>query len=215
MSKKYYYMEFFESLKEVEHQMELFLEDGAKKREIFREKKPNTKDTWEKIIGKAEPKDIIVIRNFSILGKDRKEVIEKIIEFYKKDIIIKSIEQPYLRSYIDEKFEESENLQGDGIYSFLNTALEVDSLRAEWEYKRFRKKIIEGRKNAREHGVVFGRKYNGEIRVEFKKLYPFTKLDRKHKKYRSIRSVTEQLKCSRAQFYIMERELKKESSVVN
>ena len=93
---------------------------------------------------------------------------------------------------------------------FFQIMLDMDLLRAEWERKETAKRRDEGIAAAIRRGVKFGRPINKETREKFKKLYPLTRNKDDFEHYRSVKSVIDELGCSKTQFYILKEEIYEE-----
>ena len=155
------------------------------------------------------PGDTIVVKNFDRLGRNKKEVKEVMISLAQKNIFIESIDQAYLNEYLKENIagtKENENFSDAMKEFFFQIMLDMDLLRAEWERKETAKRRDEGIAAAIRRGVKFGRPLNKEVREKFKKLFPLTRNKDDFEHYRSVKSVIDELGCSKTQFYLLKEE---------
>lgn len=191
---------------------------GADSRTIFQEKKSgkNFEDrtTWEELLDHwAKKGDIIIVKNLDRIGRNTKEVRECLSQLVQKEITVESIDQAYSNKFLKEKLlnKEVDSLAEAMLNVTLDTMLEVDLLKAEWERKELKKRQKEGIRRALEKGIKFGRTKNEEFRKKFKEIYQFTR-DKDSPKYISVKKAIESIGGSRAMFYKIEKE-EKESRI--
>lgn len=208
---KYYYAKIYTVKQNLSKQIELFESLGGNEQTIFEEKKSITnfgnRKTWEKLMKLVKQGDIIVVKNLDRLGDNIKKIRECIINLSNQGIMIESIEQEYLNSLLKEKLRcKSAGLLTESLLdSMLDTILEVDILKAEWEKKELRKRQKEGIKKAKERGQHIGRYKEENYRKKFIKIYPLTK-DKDNPEYINITKACEKIGCSRPMFYKMLKE---------
>lgn len=213
MGKKYYYARVSSKEQKLDRQINIFKEMGATDRLIFSEKQSgkNFEDrtVWQELMSWVSEGDIIVVKNFDRLGRNKKEVKEVMLDLANRNIYLESIDQAYLNEYLRENImgnKENESF-GEAIKEyFFQIMLDIDLLRAEYERKEIARRRDEGIAAARKKGKKFGRPVNKEIREKFMELYPFTR-NKDNINYRTIKSVVEEIGCSRKQFYRLEEEL--------
>ena len=213
MGKKYYYARVSTKEQKLDRQIDIFKKMGATDRLIFSEKQSgkNFEDrtVWQELLTWVIPGDTIVVKNFDRLGRNKKEVKEVMISLAQKNIFIESIDQAYLNEYLKENIagtKENENFSDAMKEFFFQIMLDMDLLRAEWERKETAKRRDEGIAAAIRRGVKFGRPLNKEMREKFKKLYPLTRNKDDFENYRTVKSVIDELGCSKTQFYLLKEE---------
>ena len=89
----------------------------------------------------------------------------------------------------------------------LDTMLQVDLLKAEWERKELRKRQKEGIERALAKGVKFGRTKNDEFRQKFNEIYPLTR-NKDNPNYVPVKDAIKMVGCSKAMFYNLIEEIK-------
>lgn len=210
---KYFYARVSSESQNLDRQVELFKELGANPRTIFQEKKSgkNFEDrtAWSELLNEwVKEGDTIVVKNLDRVGRNAKEVRECLVNLAKKGITVESLDQAYLNDFLRENLIEKEvgSLAEAMLNVMLDTMLQVDLLRAEWERKELRKRQLEGIERAIAKGVKFGRTKNDEFRENFNKVYPLTR-DKDSPDYIPVKDAISTIGCSKAMFYKMEKEL--------
>lgn len=212
---KYYYARVSSATQNLDRQIKLFKEMGADDRDIFVEKKSGKnfedRDEWQKLVLRTRTGDTIVIKNLDRLGRNAKEVREVLLSLAKDNIIVESIDQAYLNSFLKDKLinKEADSLAEAMLNAMLDTMLEVDLLRAEWERKELRKRQEEGIKRALEKGTKFGRTKNDDFRDKFKIYFPLTR-NKSDENYITVKKAIELIGCSTGMFQKMKIEYLKE-----
>lgn len=210
---KYFYARVSSESQNLDRQVELFKELGANPRTIFQEKKSgkNFEDrtSWSELLNEwVKEGDTIVVKNLDRVGRNAKEVRECLVDLAKKGITVESLDQAYLNDFLRENLIEKEvgSLAEAMLNVMLDTMLQVDLLKAEWERKELRKRQLEGIERAIAKGVKFGRTKNDEFRESFNKIYPLTR-DKDCPNYITVKDAITAIGCSKAMFYKMEKEL--------
>lgn len=202
---KYYYARVSSATQNLDRQIKLFKEMGADDRDIFVEKKSGKnfedRDEWQKLFSRLRAGDIIVIKNLDRLGRNAKEVREVLLSLAKDNIIVESVDQAYLNSFLKDKLinKEADSLAEAMLNAMLDTMLEVDLLRAEWERKELRKRQEEGIKRAKEKGTKFGRTKNDKFRELFREYFPKTR-NKDSEDYITVKKAIEIIGCSTGMF---------------
>lgn len=202
---KYYYARVSSVTQNLDRQIKLFKEMGADDRDIFVEKKSGKnfedRDEWQKLFSRLRAGDIIVIKNLDRLGRNAKEVREVLLSLAKDNIIVESVDQAYLNSFLKDKLinKEADSLAEAMLNAMLDTMLEVDLLRAEWERKELRKRQEEGIKRAKEKGTKFGRTKNDKFRELFREYFPKTR-NKDSEDYITVKKAIEIIGCSTGMF---------------
>ncbi|MGL5229958.1 MAG: recombinase family protein [Cetobacterium sp.] len=202
---KYYYARVSSVTQNLDRQIKLFKEMGADDRDIFVEKKSGKnfedRDEWKKLFSRLRAGDVIVIKNLDRLGRNAKEVREVLLSLAKDNIIVESVDQAYLNSFLKDKLinKEADSLAEAMLNAMLDTMLEVDLLRAEWERKELRKRQEEGIKRAKEKGTKFGRTKNDQFRELFKEYFPKTR-NKDSEDYITVKKAIELIGCSTGMF---------------
>ena len=208
---KYYYARVSSVTQNLDRQIKLFKEMGADDRDIFVEKKSGKnfedRDEWKKLILRIRTGDTIVIKNLDRLGRNAKEVREVLLSLAKDNIVVESVDQAYLNSFLKDKLinKEADSLAEAMLNAMLDTMLEVDSLRAEWERKELRKRQEEGIKRAKEKGTKFGRTKNDQFRELFKEYFPKTR-NKDSEDYITVKKAIELIGCSTGMFQKLKNE---------
>lgn len=204
---KYYYARVSSESQNLDRQVELFKEMGASVRTIFAEKKSGKsfdgREAWNELRNIwAKKDDVIVVKNLDRIGRDAKEVRECLLELAKDGITVQSLDQAYLNNFLKEKLVErdADSLAEAMLNVMLDTMLQVDLLRAEWERKELRQRQKEGIARALAKGVKFGRTKNDEFREKFLQLYPLTR-DKDNPNFLSVKDVIKAIGCSKTMFY--------------
>ena len=122
--------------------------------------------------------------------------------------------QGYLNDFLKEKLlnKNATSLAEAMINVMLDTMLEVDLLKAEWERKELKKRQEEGIKRAIAKGVKFGRKKNNDMRIKFENIYPLTR-NKDASNYIPMTKALDIIGCSKAMFYKMKKERDDENGV--
>lgn len=202
---KYYYARVSSATQNLDRQIKLFKEMGADDRDIFIEKKSGKnfedRDEWQKLVLRIRTGDTIVIKNLDRLGRNAKEVREVLLSLAKDNIVVESIDQAYLNSFLKDKLanREADSLAEAMLNAMLDTMLEVDLLRAEWERKELRKRQEEGIQRAKEKGTKFGRTKNDQFRELFKEYFPKTR-NKNSEDYITVKKAIELIGCSTGMF---------------
>lgn len=202
---KYYYARVSSATQNLDRQIKLFKEMGADDRDIFVEKKSGKnfedRDEWKKLVLRIRTGDTIVIKNLDRLGRNAKEVREVLLSLAKDNIVVESVDQAYLNSFLKDKLinKEADSLAEAMLNAMLDTMLEVDLLRAEWERKELRKRQEEGIKRAKEKGTKFGRTKNDQFRELFKEYFPKTR-NKDSEDYITVKKAIELIGCSTGMF---------------
>ena len=212
---KYYYARVSTKEQKLNRQIDLFKKMGADDRTIFAEKQSGKnfedRSVWSDLIKRwIRPGDIIVVKNFDRLGRNKKEVKEVMINLAKQKVYIESVDQAYLNNYIKERLagdKENDSYTEAMKDFFFELMLDMDLLRAEWERKETAKRRDEGIASAKKRGVKFGRPLDINMRAKFKELYPLTR-NKDDQNYRTVTSVCHEINCSRNHFYYMAKLLK-------
>ena len=208
---KYYYARVSSVTQNLDRQIKLFKEMGADDRDIFVEKKSGKnfedRDEWKKLILRIRTGDTIVIKNLDRLGRNAKEVREVLLSLAKDNIVVESVDQAYLNSFLKDKLinKEADSLAEAMLNAMLDTMLEVDLLRAEWERKELRKRQEEGIKRAKEKGTKFGRTKNEQFRELFKEYFPKTR-NKDSEDYITVKKAIELIGCSTGMFQKLKNE---------
>lgn len=202
---KYYYARVSSATQNLDRQIKLFKEMGADDRDIFIEKKSGKnfedRDEWKKLVLRIRTGDTIVIKNLDRLGRNAKEVREVLLSLAKDNIVVESVDQAYLNSFLKDKLanREADSLAEAMLNAMLDTMLEVDLLRAEWERKELRKRQEEGIQRAKEKGTKFGRTKNDQFRELFKEYFPKTR-NKNSEDYITVKKAIELIGCSTGMF---------------
>ena len=202
---KYYYARVSSATQNLDRQIKLFKEMGADDRDIFVEKKSGKnfedRDEWQKLVLRIRTGDTIVIKNLDRLGRNAKEVREVLLSLAKDNIVVESVDQAYLNSFLKDKLinKEADSLAEAMLNAMLDTMLEVDLLRAEWERKELRKRQEEGIQRAKEKGTKFGRAKNNQFRELFKEYFPKTR-NKNSEDYITVKKAIELIGCSTGMF---------------
>lgn len=202
---KYYYARVSSATQNLDRQIKLFKEMGADDRDIFVEKKSGKnfedRDEWQKLVLRIRTGDTIVIKNLDRLGRNAKEVREVLLSLAKDNIVVESVDQAYLNSFLKDKLinKEADSLAEAMLNAMLDTMLEVDLLRAEWERKELRKRQEEGIQRAKEKGTKFGRTKNDQFRELFKEYFPKTR-NKDSEDYITVKKAIELIGCSTGMF---------------
>lgn len=206
---RYYYARVSSESQNLDRQVELFKELGANLRTIFQEKKSGKsfedREIWNELLTEwVKPGDTIVVKNLDRIGRNAKEVRECLINLAQKEIIVESLDQAYLNEFLRKNLvEREENSLAEAMLNvMLDTMLQVDLLRAEWERKELRKRQLEGIERALAKGVKFGRSKNEEFREKFNEIYPLTR-DKDAPNYMKVKDAIKAIGCSKAMFYMM------------
>lgn len=214
---KYFYARVSSESQNLDRQVELFKELGANPRTIFQEKKSGKnfedRNSWNELLNEwVKEGDTIVVKNLDRIGRNAKEVRECLLNLAQKGITVESLDQAYLNDFLRENLIEKEvgSLAEAMLNVMLDTMLQVDLLRAEWERKELRKRQLEGIERAVAKGVKFGRTKNEEFRESFNKIYPLTR-DKDSPDYMPVKDAISTIGCSKAMFYKMEKELNEEA----
>lgn len=204
---KYYYARVSSETQNLDRQVEYFKEVGANPRRIFQEKKSGkdfkNRDAWTELLNEWVKKgDIIVVKNLDRIGRNANEVRECLLDLANKGITVESIDQAYLNDFLKEKLvdRDANSLAEAMLNLMLDTMLQVDLLRAEWERKELRKRQKEGIERALSKGVKFGRTKNEEFRQKFNEIYPLTR-DKDNLNYIRVKDAIKMVGCSKAMFY--------------
>lgn len=218
---RYYYARVSSETQNLDRQVELFKEMGATTRTIFQEKKSGKsfedRDVWKELLNHwAKTGDVIIVKNLDRVGRNAKEVRECLMDLAKKGIIVESIDQAYLNNFLKEKLvnREADSLAEAMLNVMLDTMLEVDLLKAEWERKELRKRQEEGVRRALAKGIKFGRTKNDEFREKFREVYPLTR-DKSNPNYTPVKKAVEIIGCSKAMFYKLEKEFEETKNNTN
>lgn len=213
MGKKYFYARVSTKDQKLDRQIDKFRELGATDRTLFTEKISGKnfqdREAWKDLMNWAAPGDTIIVKNLDRLGRNKDEVKSVLINLSKKGIYIESVDQAYLNDFLNNKLKnkESETFNDAVLEIVLNTILELDLIRAEWERKEMLKRQKEGIEAAKKRGVRLGRKTDTQMREKFKELYPLTR-NKNLENYMTVAKALKEIGCSKAQFYKMENELK-------
>lgn len=213
MGKKYFYARVSTKDQKLDRQIDKFRELGATDRTLFTEKISGKnfqdREAWKDLMSWAAPGDTIIVKNLDRLGRNKDEVKSVLINLSKKGIYIESVDQAYLNDFLNNKLKnkESETFNDAVLEIVLNTILELDLIRAEWERKEMLKRQKEGIEAAKKRGVRLGRKTDTQMREKFKELYPLTR-NKNLENYMTVAKALKEIGCSKAQFYKMENELK-------
>lgn len=209
---KYFYARVSSDTQNLDRQIQAFKEIGATERTIFKEKKSGksfeNRQAWSELINEwAKKDDTIVVKNLDRIGRDAREVRKCLIDLTNKGIIVESIDQGYLNGFLRENLidKKANSLAEAMLNVMLDTMLEVDLLRAEWERKELRRRQREGVERALSKGVKFGRNKDTELRERFKEVYPLTR-NKNDPDYISVKEALEAIGCSKAMFYKMKKE---------
>ncbi|MGL5797550.1 MAG: recombinase family protein, partial [Cetobacterium sp.] len=156
--------------------------------------------------------DIIVVKNLDRIGRNANEVRECLLDLANKGITVESIDQAYLNDFLKEKLvdRDANSLAEAMLNLMLDTMLQVDLLRAEWERKELRKRQKEGIERALSKGVKFGRTKNEEFRQKFNEIYPLTR-DKDNLNYIRVKDAIKMVGCSKAMFYKLIDEIEEKS----
>lgn len=130
-----------------------------------------------------------------------------IIKTNERNIILESIDQGYFNNFLKEKLlnKKADSLAEAMLNVMLDTILEVDLLKSEWERKELRKRQEKGIKRALVKGVKFGRSKDKEIRKKFDEIYPLTR-NKDAPYYISMTEALSVIGCSKAMFYKLKKE---------
>lgn len=213
MGKKYFYARVSTKDQKLDRQIDKFRELGATDRTLFTEKISGKnfqdREAWKDLMNWAAPGDTIIVKNLDRLGRNKDEVKSVLINLSKKGIYVESVDQAYLNDFLNNKLKnkESETFNDAVLEIILNTILELDLIRAEWERKEMLKRQKEGIEAAKKRGVRLGRKTDTQMREKFKELYPLTR-NKNLENYMTVAKALKEIGCSKAQFYKMENELK-------
>ncbi len=213
MGKKYFYARVSTKDQKLDRQIDKFRELGATDRTLFTEKISGKnfqdREAWKDLMNWAAPGDTIIVKNLDRLGRNKDEVKSVLINLSKKGIYVESVDQAYLNDFLNNKLKnkESETFNDAVLEIVLNTILELDLIRAEWERKEMLKRQKEGIEAAKKRGVRLGRKTDTQMREKFKELYPLTR-NKNLENYMTVAKALKEIGCSKAQFYKMENELK-------
>lgn len=214
---RYYYARVSTKEQKLSRQIDAFKKMGATDRTIFFEKQSgknfSDRTAWNDLINNwIREGDVIVVKNFDRLGRNKKEVKEVMITLAQKGIYIESIDQAYLNNFIKERLGNNKEIDSYNEAMkdfFFELMLDIDLLRAEWERKETAKRRDEGILSAKKRGVKFGRPVKKDIREEFKKYYHLTR-NKDDKDYISVAGLVRKLGCSRSQFYLLEKMYKED-----
>lgn len=216
---KYYYARVSSETQNLDRQIELFKEMGANDRVIFQEKRSGksleNREVWNELLNIwIKSGDTIIVKNLDRIGRNAKEVRECILNLAKRNIILESIDQGYLNDFLKEKLlnKNATSLAEAMINVMLDTMLEVDLLKAEWERKELKKRQEEGIKRAIAKGIKFGRKKNNDMRIKFENIYPLTR-NKDASNYIPMTRALGIIGCSKAMFYKMKKERDDENGV--
>lgn len=213
MGKKYFYARVSTKDQKLDRQIDKFRELGATDRTLFTEKISGKnfqdREAWKDLMSWAALGDTIIVKNLDRLGRNKDEVKSVLINLSKKGIYVESVDQAYLNDFLNNKLKnkESETFNDAVLEIVLNTILELDLIRAEWERKEMLKRQKEGIEAAKKRGVRLGRKTDTQMREKFKELYPLTR-NKNLENYITVAKALKEIGCSKAQFYKMENELK-------
>lgn len=213
MGKKYFYARVSTKDQKLDRQIDKFRELGATDRTLFTEKISGKnfqdREAWKDLMSWAAPGDTIIVKNLDRLGRNKDEVKSVLINLSKRGIYVESVDQAYLNDFLNNKLKnkESETFNDAVLEIVLNTILELDLIRAEWERKEMLKRQKEGIEAAKKRGVRLGRKTDTQMREKFKELYPRTR-NKNLENYMTVAKALKEIGCSKAQFYKMENELK-------
>lgn len=208
---KYFYARVSSITQNLDRQVKLFKELGADDRDIFIEKKSGKnfedRNEWKKLVARLRSGDIIVIKNLDRLGRNAKEVREILINLASQDIIIESIDQAYLNDFLKSNLihKKADSLAEAMLNVMLDTMLQVDLLKAEWERKELRKRQKEGIKRAKENGKKFGRTKNNKYRELFKEYFPRTR-NKEAPDYITVNTAIKLIGCSSGMFQNLKNE---------
>ena len=204
---KYYYARVSSESQNLDRQVECFKELGANPRTIFQEKKSGksleNREVWNELLTEwVKEGDTIVVKNLDRIGRNAKEVRECLIDLAQKGVIVESLDQAYLNDFLRKNLieKEADSLAEAMLNVMLDTMLQVDLLRAEWERKELRKRQQEGIERALAKGIKFGRNKNQEYREKFNEIYPLTR-DKNNPNYLSVKDAIKVIGCSKAMFY--------------
>ncbi|MGL4653334.1 recombinase family protein, partial [Cetobacterium sp.] len=164
---KYYYARVSSETQNLDRQVEYFKELGANPRTIFQEKKSGKnfedREVWNELLNEwVKDGDVIVVKNLDRIGRNAKEVRECLLNLAARGVSVESVDQAYLNNFLKEKLVErdADSLAEAMLNVMLDTMLQVDLLKAEWERKELRKRQKEGIERALAKGVKFGRTKN-------------------------------------------------------
>ncbi|MEG2847869.1 MAG: recombinase family protein [Bacilli bacterium] len=210
---KYFYARVSSESQNLDRQVELFKEMGANPRTIFQEKKSgkNFEDRviWNELLTEwVKDGDTIVVKNLDRIGRNAKEVRECLIDLAQKGVTVEALDQAYLNEFLRKNLvEREENSLAEAMLNvMLDTMLQVDLLRAEWERKELRRRQLEGIERALAKGTKFGRNKNDDYREKFKEIYPLTR-DKDAPNYIRVKDAIKAIGCSKAMFYLMIEEM--------
>ncbi|MGL5710232.1 MAG: recombinase family protein [Cetobacterium sp.] len=211
---KYYYARVSSETQNLDRQVEYFKELGANPRTIFQEKKSGKsfedREVWNELLNEwVKDGDVIVVKNLDRIGRNAKEVRECLVNLAARGVSVESVDQAYLNNFLKEKLVErdADSLAEAMLNVMLDTMLQVDLLKAEWERKELRKRQKEGIERALAKGVKFGRTKNDEFRQKFNEIYPLTR-NKDNPKYVPVKDAIKMVGCSKAMFYNLIEEMK-------
>lgn len=210
--RKYFYARVSDKTQNLARQVELFKEMGGNERTIFQEKRSGkslqNREAWQELINWVADGDVIVVKNLDRIGRNAQEVRNCLIELAHRGVIIESIDQAYLNKFLKENLinKNADSLAEAMLNVMLDTMLQVDLLRAEWERKELRKRQLEGLERAKQRGQHLGRFKDEKMREKFKEVYHKTR-NKDNPEYMTVKAASEYIGCSKVQFYKMAKEL--------